>query len=148
MFDQPPEAVHPVAAVDVQVSDEEFPLCTLAGLALNETVGADGDSEGDGDGDGGGFCAAPGGGVPPLTPEVAPPQAASNVRSATATADRIASLQLFLISYTSSMSGLFGLAFDYYHRKLRRLSGENDKTLGRDSLLDQPGCYACGAREK
>jgi hypothetical protein len=37
--DQPPEAVHPVALLDDQVSVADPPLLMLAGLALRFTVG-------------------------------------------------------------------------------------------------------------
>lgn len=40
--DQPPEAVHVVAFVEVQVSVDDPPLVTVAGFAANETVGTDG----------------------------------------------------------------------------------------------------------
>ncbi len=39
--DQPPEAVHEVALVELQVSVEVPPEATLVGLALSATVGAD-----------------------------------------------------------------------------------------------------------
>jgi hypothetical protein len=42
---QPPEAVQPVAFVELQVSVEDPPLPMFAGLALNVTVGATGVDE-------------------------------------------------------------------------------------------------------
>jgi hypothetical protein len=38
--DQPPEAVHAVALVELQVKVEALPLFTVLGLALKLTVGA------------------------------------------------------------------------------------------------------------
>jgi len=38
--DQPPEAVHAVALVELHVRVEVWPLATDVGLALNDTVGA------------------------------------------------------------------------------------------------------------
>jgi hypothetical protein len=38
--DQPPEAVHEVALVELQVKVEALPLFTVLGLALKLTVGA------------------------------------------------------------------------------------------------------------
>jgi hypothetical protein len=39
---QPPEAVHPVALVELQLSTEALPLSTLPGLAPSVTVGGGG----------------------------------------------------------------------------------------------------------
>ncbi len=41
VLDQPPEAVHEVALVELQVSVEVPPEATLVGLAVSVTVGAD-----------------------------------------------------------------------------------------------------------
>jgi hypothetical protein len=39
---QPPEAVHELASVELQVSMEDPPLATGFGVAVSETVGGDG----------------------------------------------------------------------------------------------------------
>ena len=60
--DQPPEAVHEVALVDVQVRVELLPLATDPGLAVNVTVGVGAVTETVAD------CVA----LPPLPVQVSP----------------------------------------------------------------------------